>query len=67
MLQQYLTPDELANRLKVARSTLAAWRVQKFGPSFIKAGKMVLYAEQDVNQFLESNLHGVNATRSNHE
>ncbi|NML45925.1 helix-turn-helix domain-containing protein [Ramlibacter sp. G-1-2-2] len=39
----YLSTKDLAARLKVTLGTLANWRVQRMGPSFIKPRGHVLY------------------------
>jgi len=42
---EYLTPVDLVSRWKnqVSVRTLANWRVQGLGPSFVKIGNRVLY------------------------
>lgn len=51
--KEMLTIDELLARWRgiVARGTLANWRVQGKGPSFVKVGKAVLYPVSAVEAF----------------
>jgi len=48
----YLKPDQLSELINVAKSTLARWRVEGNGPPFMKAGRAVLYAANDVHEWL---------------
>lgn len=50
---ELLDPNEAAEYLKVSKSTLALWRRLKQGPRFIKVGKKVKYAINDLKAFLE--------------
>ena len=52
----YLTPEELAARIRVAPSTLAKWRMEGDGPAFYKFGKRVLYRLDIVEQWERGNL-----------
>ena len=52
----FLSQDELAAMLDVARETLREWRRQKIGPDFVRFGKVVMYREQDVHAWMEKNL-----------
>ena len=47
----YLTPEELAARIRVAPSTLAKWRMDGRGPEYWKFGKRVLYRLDLVEQW----------------
>lgn len=44
----WLTRAEVAQRLRVEKSTLAYWAVEKKGPRFAKMGKHVRYRLSDV-------------------
>jgi Helix-turn-helix domain len=46
----YLTPKELAERYRdtISPRTLANWRSQKVGPSYVKIGGRVLYSLSSV-------------------
>ena len=52
----YLTPEELAARIRVAPSTIAKWRMEGDGPAFYKFGKRVLYRLDIVEEWERSNL-----------
>lgn len=43
---------EAAEQLRLSSSTLAKWRMAGTGPKFIKAGRRVLYREQDLIEWL---------------
>lgn len=49
-----LTTKEVAELLSVRFNTLEIWRVQGKGPKFKKIGRKVLYDQQDVFEYLES-------------
>ena len=49
---------ELAERLRVSRSTLQSWRYSGRGPRYVKAGRLVRYRNADVDAFLEANTRG---------
>ena len=48
----YLSVDETSKLLKISISTLARFRQSGDGPTYIKLGRRVLYAESDVSQWL---------------
>jgi hypothetical protein len=43
-----------AERLGVAKQTLAIWRVRGVGPRYVKVGARVLYAPDDVDAWIDS-------------
>lgn len=47
-----MTPDELANTIKVQKSTLATWRYKKTGPAYVKLGKQIFYRRADVDTWI---------------
>jgi excisionase family DNA binding protein len=49
---QLLLADEAAERLRVAKQTLARWRVEGQGPPFIRLGSRVLYRVADVDAYI---------------
>ncbi|MGG7564905.1 helix-turn-helix domain-containing protein [Rhodovulum sp. DZ06] len=54
-----LTPKEAAAFLRVAESTLAAWRTGRrgqMGPPFVKLGRRVFYRRIDLEEFVAGNL-----------
>ena len=52
MNTEYLTTEELAQRLRMAPQTLRAWRHAHKGPASLKLGGKVLYAVEDVEAFI---------------
>jgi len=49
-----LTAEEAAGYLKLSVNTLAAWRHRKEGPRFIKTGRHVKYAKEDLDKYLRT-------------
>lgn len=48
-----LTPEEVAERLRVHRATLTAWRVRGEGPTWTRLGaRAVRYRLSDVEAYL---------------
>jgi hypothetical protein len=52
ILDRYLSEEELAEQLKVKRSTLARWRRLQIGPAFSRKGKAPIYHEESVERWL---------------
>src|SRR5690348_17958212 len=53
MRQEYLTPEEVSDRLRIAPQTLSNWRALKKGPPSVKIGGRVLYPVVQLESFLE--------------
>ena len=54
-MQNYLTPKEVSQKLKVSKRTLRRWRSIGEGPEFSKFGeRMVRYPEKAVKEYLEN-------------
>ena len=53
--QEFYTPDEVAELLRVKKLTLANWRNKGKGPKYIKIGNMVRYLIDDVKEFMKGN------------
>jgi len=51
-----LKPKEAAEYLKMSTNTLATWRHQRRGPSFIKTGRTVKYNQDDLDKWMKENL-----------
>ena len=49
-----LTPGQTSKRLKIAKQTLARWRVEGKGPRFVRLGNRVFYRNVDLEAFLTS-------------
>jgi hypothetical protein len=50
-----LTPAEAAERLRLRPQTLARWRVEGFGPVFVKLGGRVAYPARELAGWITSN------------
>lgn len=48
-----LTPEEVAQRLRVSVLTLANWRSAGRGPAFVKVGRTVRYEESAIEAYLK--------------
>ena len=53
--RRLLTESETALLLGVKGQTLAVWRSNSVGPSYIKVGSTVRYRQQDIEEYLEQN------------
>lgn len=51
-----LTTLQAANFLNLSANTLNQWRYQKKGPKFLKLQKLVRYREQDLIEYMESQI-----------
>ena len=51
------TEDEAAAFLHLSQRTLQAWRVRGCGPKFRKLGRSVRYRLEDVQAFVNENVH----------
>ncbi len=62
---KYLTPDEVSARYRgeISTGTLRNWRSMRVGPSFVKVGKGVLYAERDLEAWDRRNIVQCRALR----
>lgn len=52
----HLTPPETAARLRVSMSTLANWRADGLGPTYIKFGRKILYPITELKVFEHARL-----------
>ena len=50
-----LTPAEAADRLRLRPQTLARWRVEGFGPVFVKLGGRIAYPARDLAGWIAAN------------
>jgi len=62
---KFLTPEEVSERYRggVSVGTLRNWRAMKIGPSFVKVGKAVLYAIDELEAWDEQNRVSCRASR----
>jgi excisionase family DNA binding protein len=49
---EYLTTEELADKLRTSPETVRYWRHEQKGPRSFKVGRRVLYAREDVERFI---------------
>lgn len=52
---EYLTPQEVAQRIRVKEGTLAQWRMRKIGIDYIKMEGKILYNKEDVEEYEKQN------------
>ena len=52
MTSRLLTAAEAADHLGVAQQTLAHWRLNGRGPSFVKVGRKVAYSQVELDAFV---------------
>jgi hypothetical protein len=52
----WLTEAEVADRTKIAVSTLQGWRVAKKGPPFAKVGRMIRYPDDQLAAWQQAQL-----------
>lgn len=55
-LDALLTPTEVSDYLGVPVGTLANWRYQGRGPSFLRVGRHVRYRTEDLAMWVEAQL-----------
>lgn len=53
--KSYLTQQHAAELLHISPRTLERMRVEGTGPTFLKAGRRVLYVRTDIEDWLEAN------------
>ncbi len=49
---ELLTPDQTSARVKIAKQTLARWRVEGRGPRFVRLGNRIFYRPGDIEAWL---------------
>lgn len=57
-LRAYLSTSQTEELTGIKMVTLELWRRKGTGPAFIKAGRRVLYARADIDQWLAANRCG---------
>ena len=58
MDNDFLTEQDLSERLHISLGTLRRWRLESRGPKFRKLGTLVRYGEYDLSQWMESQPSG---------
>ena len=51
-----ISPRELADSLGLSIATLADWRSQKRGPTYLAVGRKIWYPKERVDMWLQANL-----------
>ena len=54
-VEDYLNDVEAAKFLRLSPQTLRNWRTQSKGPAYIRAGRAIRYAINDLRDFMEQN------------
>lgn len=57
-MQTLLTQREAAARLRLSQRSLERYRVSGSGPTYVKAGRLVRYREQDLEKWIASRVVG---------
>lgn len=52
-MDEMLTPDEVANLLKIPKSTLYSWRYHRTGPKALLVGRHLRYRRQEIDRYLD--------------
>ncbi len=55
IIKAYMTARDISERFSIPEGTLANWRWQKIGPKYYKMSRRVLYREDEVRAWVESN------------
>jgi len=53
IVSEILRPQDVEEKYKIPVDTLAKWRSQRVGPAYSKAGRRILYRQQDLDAFLD--------------
>lgn len=54
----FLSPDEVVAALPgISRNTLAMWRYERKGPPYRKIGRSVVYALDELEEWIEAGTH----------
>ncbi len=61
---ELINEEHASTILKVSTRTLQAWRVQGYGPKFIKVGRSVRYRLEDIHAFVNENVHQSTSEKS---
>lgn len=56
--EKLLTHDEVTAMLRVSSSTLSRMRKANTGPAYVKIGRRILYKQNSVLEYLNSNTIG---------
>ena len=59
VLPDFYSETDLSKRCGISRRTLQGWRQRGGGPPSVKAGRRILYARVDFDQWLEARTRGL--------
>jgi predicted DNA-binding transcriptional regulator AlpA len=62
VVDDLLTPEETAEKLRIKVRTLKDWRVQGRGPRAMRYGNFVRYKVSDVQEWIDAHVEGVSRT-----
>ena len=62
-MRNFLTEKEVARQITVSLASLRRWRLEQRGPRFVKAGVLVRYRPEDLEQWMENLPTGGTAAR----
>lgn len=65
LLENYLTPAQLADQLGVSPRTLSRWHAQRIGPVRMTMGRTILYHRDTVIEWLQRNTGHSKGKRGN--
>ena len=54
-MEPLLTTEQVADHLGVAPITLRKWRLEGYGPRFVRCGSNVRYSAQDIATWIAAN------------
>jgi predicted site-specific integrase-resolvase len=52
--KKYLTPEEAGRFIGAAVQTMARWRCEGGGPPFIRVGRKIMYAAEDLTAWMNA-------------
>ncbi len=52
-MKKFITTEELRTKYGLHPRTMANWRTQRKGPSYIKAGRKILYSTEELENWLK--------------
>ena len=58
MMEQLLTTEELAERLRVNPSTIRRWRLDDVGPPYLRVGTIYRYPVNALEAWIVGNVRG---------
>ena len=61
---ELIDEEQAAAILKLSPRTLQAWRVRGCGPKFVKVGRSVRYQSEEVQEFVNENVHQSTSEKS---